>query len=248
VKLFTVFVAILLAVYLLVVSGVLNSTKVRETFRLPLPEVPERSLLLPDLVVTKPKELYIRNVGEKKTIRFSTTFINFGKGPLEIIGHTDKKSNMTYAAQYIGEESGPGLYQDVGSFVFHPEHDHWHLESYVYYQLLAFKDGQLLAETEKKSFCIFDEIKQTSDLENVPTSRFYSSNCDRQIQGMSVGWSDTYLARFEGQELDVTGIPDGRYIFRSIINPERSIMEDNYDNNTADTVIAITGNRLEVEE
>ena len=224
------------------------SEKIKETIQQATEKEPVRDLLLPDIVVTKPRELLIRNAGGKKTLRFSTTFINQGVGPLEIIGHSDKDKGVTYAAQYISEAGGPGLYRDMGSFVFHPEHNHWHVGDYVFYQLFQKgKNDQILASTDKMSFCIWDEDKQDLSLAVASPVRVYTSNCGRQIQGMSVGWSDTYLARVEGQEMNITGIPDGVYVFRSIVNPDKKIRENDYDNNTYDVEIEIVGNRLTVK-
>lgn len=221
---------------------------ITNTFQGISPSGTVRNLLLPDLTVTRPKELLIRNVGGKKTLRFSTTFVNQGEGALEVIGHSDKDKKITYATQYISEADGPGLYQDVGSFVFHPEHNHWHINDYVFYQLLIKGgDSRALASTDKMSFCIWDEDRQNLDLKEAAPARVYTSSCGRQIQGMSVGWSDTYLARVEGQEMDITDIPDGIYVFRSIVNPERKISESDYDNNVHDIEIEIVRNKLNMK-
>ncbi|NIN68375.1 MAG: hypothetical protein GTO63_27445 [Anaerolineae bacterium] len=35
---------------------------------------------------------------------------------------------------------------------------------------------------------------------------------------MSVGWGDTYGYRLEGQSLDITGLADGTYVLRIVID------------------------------
>lgn len=203
---------------------------------------------MPDVVPTAPLEMYIRSTAGKKALRFSTTFYNQGQGPLEIVGHTDAKNKLTYASQYIYEEGGPGEYHDMGSFVYHPAHSHWHVSEYVFYELWSTNSqGQadkFLINTDKMSFCIWDEKVYDLTIDKAPQGRIYPRICNGRQQGMSVGWSDTYTAGIEGQEIDVTGISDGTYVFRTIINPDKKIAETNYDNNKVDVTVEIKGNRL----
>ncbi len=208
----------------------------------------ERKLLLPDMVPTAPVQIYITTTAGKKELHFSTTFYNQGKGPLEVIGHTDKEKEITYASQYVFETDGPGVYKDIGNFVFHPGHSHWHVDNYVFYQLWSLDAGgeldKRLISTDKMSFCIWDEFSKDLNLEGAPKSRVFTRTCYRETQGMSVGWADTYSATVEGQEVDITGIPDGTYVFRTAINPDRKIEEENYDNNSVDITVEIRGNKL----
>jgi hypothetical protein len=204
-----------------------------------------KKLLLPDMVATKPLTLLIRSEGGKKKLRFSTTFYNKGIGPLEIIGHNDPKTGKTYASQYIYEEDGGGVFKDIGSFVYHPTHSHWHVDQYVFYELWSVKDGhedERLITTEKMSFCIWDQNQHDLSLDKASKVRVYTHTCQRNTQGMSVGWSDTYSAGIEGQDVDVTGIPDGVYVFKTIINPDRKMEEMDYDNNKNIEIIEIKGN------
>ncbi len=208
----------------------------------------KRKLILPDLVPTTPLEIFIRSAGSSKALRFSTTFYNQGNGALEIVGHTDKARGLTYASQYVYEEGGPGLYRDMGQFVFHKAHNHWHVDQYVFYELWSIngenKADKLLITTDKMSFCIWDENAHDLSIDKAPQGRIYARSCNGRQQGMSVGWSDTYSAATEGQEVDITNVPDGTYIFRSIINPDKKIAETNYDNNSVDITIEIKGKSL----
>lgn len=224
-----------------------------QRFLNPLPKevVPVRNFLLPDIVVTSPETLILRRAADGSgSLRFSTTFKNEGKGPLEIFGHNDPERQVTYAAQYVYEDGGPGEYRNFGEFVFHPTHTHWHVEDYVFYELWSTNSEgnqeQMIAKTEKMSFCLWDENIENLELEGAPRSRVYIRDCDGRMQGMSVGWSDTYAANIDGQQLDFPIITDGMYLFKSISNPEQAILESNYDNNTDVTKIQLTGNRLTV--
>lgn len=209
---------------------------------------PAAAMLLPDLEILAPSQLYLRSLSSGRALRYNTTFVNKGRGPLEIIGHSDEANKVTYAAQYIKQENGPGTYRDIGKFVYHPEHNHWHVEAWAQYQFWSIKpDGQrdqLLLTSDKQSFCIWDEGQYDLSLEKASPKRNYFFTCDRQIQGMSVGWSDTYRANVEGQQLDLGKLGDGIYIFRSLINPDRKILESNYDNNEIQLYLEISGNQV----
>lgn len=215
--------------------------------QIPLPSVKKENenLLPPDIVPIQPVELSIRNEKGKKVLRFSTTFYNQGKGALEFLGHTDRATNITYATQYVYEKDGAGEYRDIGEFVYHPAHSHWHVDKYVIYQLWSVtgenKTDKIIKSSDKMSFCILDERVYDLSMAGAPKTRVYSAACSGRQQGMSVGWKDTYKASFEGQSIDLEGVPDGKYIFRAMINPDKKILETNYDNDVIDTLIEIKG-------
>lgn len=206
----------------------------------------EPVLLLPDLIVLPPRQISM-NSGQR-VMRFSTTFANIGDGPLELIGHKAVGKELTYASQYILNKDGAGVYREVGEFVFHPGHDHWHVDDYVFYELWSMNQqgepAELKASTEKMSFCIWDEHRYDGEVNGEAPSRVYTSPCTRISQGMSVGWGDTYTARVEGQEISLQGLADGTYLFVSKVNPDRKIFEKNYDNNESRVKVELAGNNL----
>lgn len=207
---------------------------------------PERTdLLPPDLSIKPPVQLYIAGTNNSKQLRFNTTFVNLGPGALEVLGHKDLENELTYATQYIFADGAPGEYRDIGSFELHPTHSHWHVIDHVVYQLWSISDSgernEKLADTGKMSFCLWDEHTNDLTIENAPQSRFYGFTCDRNTQGMSVGWADTYAARVDGQELDVTNIPDGEYILYFEVNPDKKIYEVGYENNWGELKVKIEG-------
>lgn len=209
----------------------------------------EKDLLLPDIVVSPPAELYIEQTGEEKKIRFSTTFYNQGEGRLELVGRKDSQRQVINASQKIVAADGSTIEREVGEFVLHPEHSHWHVEDYVVFELWSLEeDGQkdkLLAKTRKMSFCIWDQEAFDLSLEGSPQSpRFLS--CNSETQGLSVGWSDTYLANVEGQELDISQISDGKYRITTFVNPDQKIFESNYDNNKIELEVEIVKDRITI--
>lgn len=186
----------------------------------------------------------------KKEIRFTTTFINQGKGPLEVLGKTDLGKNKTKASQRILKTDGTFKEKELGEFIFHPGHEHWHIEKYSLFEIWSVKEkgekDKMLATTNKMSFCLWDEEAFNLNLENASTVQKYVG-CNNETQGVSVGWSDTYQASVEGQQLNISSLSDGSYLLRFVINPDKKILEGNYSNNEILLNIKIDANSLTIE-
>lgn len=214
--------------------------------RTPTPETTD--MLLPDLLVLTPEELFIDYDQGNKLLRFSSAFINQGAGPLEMVGETDEEQRITIATQRIQKTDGSIEEREVGRFVFHPEHDHWHTEKFTVFEIWSIgEDGEreeLISNTDKLSFCIYDEEEFDLRLKNAPEERQYPGCAENDIQGLSVGWTDIYEADISGQEIDITNLLDGEYIVRSIINPDQNILESDYDNNDVSDHIIISGDEV----
>lgn len=210
-----------------------------------------QSLLLPDLKLSPPEQLYIESTKDGRFIRFNTTFINQGKGPLEVVGQFNQESQKTRARQKIYKIDGTIQEEELGEFIFHPGHEHWHIEKYALFELWGIKENgdpdKLIATTEKMSFCLWDEKSYDLTLENASQIQRYTG-CNNETQGVSVGWSDTYEATIEGQVLDIRSLPDGHYLVRSIINPDKKIQESEYSNNEVKLPIKISGDTMSVEK
>jgi hypothetical protein len=201
--------------------------------------------LLPDLEVMVLSEAYITTgSGGKRILRFPGTFMNTGDGPLELTGVPNKETNTIKAIQQIYKKDGTKQEKPVGNFVFHPTHDHWHFEDFVKFEIWSLKNGngldQKIAGTGKMTFCIHDYAPLAETYPGKPESAVYPW-CDSSadIQGISVGWVDIYQADVPGQEIDITGLPDGIYAFRSVVDPENRILEKNEDNNSSVSIIEI---------
>ena len=219
--------------------------------RAELLERENEDLLLPDMKISPPRQMYISYAPGNREIRFDTTFANVGEGPLELDGETDEAEGIITARQIIKRKDGGQEERLVGEFVFHPGHNHWHVDKYSNFQLWEYDERgeatNLLAETDKISFCIWDEHPYDLTLENAPQRRQYPF-CVNSIQGNSVGWGDTYSPTTEGQSLNIQNIPDGKYLIRATVNVDNRILEKNYSNNVATLHIEIRGNNLEIIE
>jgi hypothetical protein len=148
--------------------------------------------------------------------------------------------------QRIYDTDGSYTERLAGKFIYHPAHHHIHFEDWSEYRLRQILPGDsvgpILAKAEKVSFCILDFEIFNSTLPNYnPFGQFFT--CSDTVQGLSVGWKDVYDKSLPGQDIDVTGIPDGVYWLESEVDPYNHILESNKNNNIARVKVTINTNQ-----
>jgi hypothetical protein len=167
-----------------------------------------------------------------KLLRFSTRTWNSGDGPLELrAGETGSAGQNVYQRVYLSD----GGYYDrlAGTFVWHPAHNHFHFDDYALYTLQPVNaPGGSKREGAKTTFCIMDTNAINTTLPGAPQQPVYAT-CGASIQGMSVGWADTYGYTLAGQSIDITGLPNGDYALSIEADYKSNILETNEGNNTS---------------
>ena len=168
----------------------------------------------------------------QKLLRFSTRTWNSGDGPLELRAReTGTSGQNVYQRVFLSD----GGYHDVlaGTFVWHPTHNHFHFNDYALYILQPVNaPGGSKKEGAKTTFCIMDTNAVNTSLPRAPQQAVYST-CGATIQGMSVGWADTYGYTLDGQFIDITGLPNGDYALSIVADPKNHVLEINEGNNTS---------------
>jgi hypothetical protein len=176
-------------------------------------------------------------------LRFTATIWNAGQGPLELRGESDADY---HAYQRIYDQSGGFQDQPVtGGFTYFEPHQHWHFENFAEYQLWPKDDfdhwmassrqqGQPRWQGSKttgqdEGFCIRDSDPIQS-LAGTPLAPVYSV-CDRSVQGISVGWGDTYPFTLAEQWVDLgpDDLPDGQYVLRVVADPRHILDQGERD-------------------
>lgn len=215
-------------------------------------------LLLPDLDPTKPDGMKVVVVHENGKTRYRLGFIsaaeNIGRGPIVIDGaRPDVMTLDMEARQMVLRADGSTV--DLGKVGFlrynaDPTHQHWHLRSFMTYELRRESDNRRVRRDRKTGFCLGDRYKAPRDkdkrlprLRAAAPNKVYVDECapnDPQAQtveeGISVGWGDVYSAFRDGQYVDVTGVPEGQYQLVHEVNPDRRLRESNYANNASSLV------------
>jgi hypothetical protein len=216
----------------------------------------DENALLPDLRAIPARDFHIQdtesNGNNVRYLRFSQGFANVGKGPLQV-----RRGGSGRYCQGRGRATG---YQDIffsdGSrksvrlkecMVYHPYHKHWHVARVARYDLCTvdpdtLQIDQVIRSSDKVSFCLIDEFRIPEQYYNGPRYSKNYTSCKKRISGITPGWIDEYDYKTYGQWVDITGVEDGLYYLRSIINPSRLLIESTSSNNTAERLIRIYGN------
>lgn len=215
---------------------------------------PSEVLLLPDLLALPADTVEIYIEGDRTLLRFDTSFANIGEADLYLEAERDPEEAVVRAIQTVLTADGEQRTREIGEFVYNPDetHSHFHLEDFARYELWTLPEagqGELVEIRDKVGFCVFDYKPYDLTLPNAPQARQYTfADCDEGVQGLSVGWIDTYLVDREGQSLDITGLPDGRYELRMVSNPANYILESSYDNNQSTTIVEISEGSAQIVE
>jgi hypothetical protein len=191
--------------------------------------------LIPDLQTVIPQHLQVVHAHQQDILRFSNGIANTGVGALQlqpeypIEGSSEQTQN---AIQQLLNASGAIVYEEVVSeFEYHPDHNHWHIDAVALFELRSGSPtGPIVGNNSlKTTFCLIDWVKLEGNSNSKERVYF---DCFG-VQGISPGWVDQYNQAVEGQELNITNVPPGRYYLVSTSNPEQNLIESNYTNNTA---------------
>lgn len=171
---------------------------------------------------------------------FSTTSWNSGDGPLELrAGARDSASMKQDVYQRVYLTNGSYYDRLAGTFVWHDTHNHFHFEDYALYTLQPFNaPGGSERTSSKTTFCIIDTTPVDTSLPGAPNRAVYTT-CGPDVQGMSVGWGDTYSRTLAGQSFDFTGNPSGDYKLIIEVDPKKRFLEINDGDNLACALLHI---------
>ena len=203
---------------------------------------------LPDLRTLPPVDLKLVTSGDGTVRRLRLTNSVWNAGPGPVVVRPVNQGDVTTAYQRIFSHDASGVrymmrQAEVGTFAFHTQHGHWHFEDFARYELHdVASDGSIgpnvLAAATKVSFCIVNVFQQDGSLEHAGWGP--RGNCDQDgIQGLKVGWGDTYDRSLRGQAIDVSALPVGFYWLVSTVDPEDLLEETDDANNAAAVKIRI---------
>jgi Lysyl oxidase len=215
--------------------------------------------LLPDLVTLRlsQKDLVLERSGRKLLLRLTNEIGNRGRGPLEIYPSADSSDcdgdgNLandrdTYQRIFL-DSNADNVFdreQDLESHdrLLGCERYHWHLLDFSRYKLVRERTGRTVVRSNKISFCVVDTYHRFASLPGSPPEMYYpagSEDCDRDsVDGISVGWADSYGYFLPGQQLTVTGLRRGRYCLVSTADPHNLLRESDDSNNAHRASIAL---------
>jgi len=207
---------------------------------------------LPDLRSDRITDLRITQTSSgRKLLRFTTTILNYGAGPLEVRGNRKTTSQPFDIDQIVYRSDGTTRRIETTATVRYAGdgHDHYHVRRLATYHLWSTK-GTL--RDSKIGFCFFDTNLRYRSLPRAPsTRRYFESGCGTRRSlstrsGISVGWGDKYPWNFAFQYIDITGLPAGTYTLRAAVDLFSQFTESRESNNCSYARLSIRSSTVRV--
>jgi hypothetical protein len=201
-------------------------------------------------------------------IRFTSSADNIGDGPLLLYGHRDSTNRDTMAVRQAFQAGGGGPIPDsfataqrrTTAYTYYEpakSHEHWHLMGFERFELRT-PDGDTLVTDRKNGFCLGDRYPtydanllthvprepvspagQVAELLNDNMCEHHAPEALDVVEGISVGSGDDYEYTVDFQWLDITHIPAGTYDLVHTVNPDRTLLEKDYHNNSSSVSLSI---------
>lgn len=182
--------------------------------------------------------------GAQRCLRFETTAANRGRGPLEIAYRVEQTSTNAY--QVVHRADGTTTDRFAVASEFHPTHAHFHFKDFYVTRLWRYADGNRLGGApvtsgSKSGFCPEDTGGGGQRRYSCLTDYRMGPAGPEQVVGISAGAWDTYRMHLPDQYLEITGVPDGRYVLEIELDPNDNVAESNERDNLACIVIGLKG-------
>lgn len=214
--------------------------------------------LLPNMTPLRASDIYITGQGESRRIRFETALANIGRGPMELRpnrrvpcpGNQRGASQIMYrdvdGSRFFSRDTDTTFARRAaGCMVFHPTHNHWHIEASSFYSLRPVSsERRRVSVYRKTSFCLRDSERVPEHLGTYNQRVFYGLCSRDQPMGVNIGWADVYQSFLDGQSLNLgrhSKVPNGRYCLTIRVDPRDALTESDETDNAATRSIRIRG-------
>jgi hypothetical protein len=207
--------------------------------------------LLPDLDQAPPAAISVVVREGRERLVFLSAVENVGAGPLLVAGRRPSASEPEMTARQVVRKADRTATTHVLEahlrFVVSETHRHWHLLGFERYELRT-PDEKTVGRDRKTGFCLGDryDADSGSRIAGEPPRAVWTQECGRGqserlrlLEGLSPGFGDDYVPLLEGQFIDVTGLPPGRYILTHRVNSTRDLRESSYGNNAASALLEL---------
>ena len=192
-----------------------------------------------------------------RCLRWDLIVRNAGPGPFEIRAYPESVT-PTDAYQAIYSSDGRYVLERVGDARFSSAHGHVHIrgvdEAHLYTIRADGSPGQLVGTLPEKGFCPLDLLDLSFGTPADGPARYvYPGTCDAEDNrdpqdplypdeqyfrmGISAGWADIYPWFIPDQYIDITNVPDGRYLLVYRVNVGGSVIEGDRSNNTSSACV-----------
>jgi hypothetical protein len=201
-------------------------------------------------------------------LRFTTSEENIGDGPLLFYAHRNTTLVPTMSVRQAFQDGVHGPIPDSfrtaqkpsGTSAYYepaPAHMHWHLLNFERFQLRTLS-GSAVVSDRKNGFCLGDryDVADKTSLEHrvhddeEPEAKLHQfliyNMCGHEqpdatdvTEGISVGSGDDYRYNVDFQWLDITSVGSGVYDVVNTVNPDRTLIEKDYANDSSSIAVSI---------
>jgi hypothetical protein len=209
--------------------------------------VPVGAVRWPNLAQRPPSGLLVMRQGSRWLLGFTSMVDNRGPGILRIRASRPRHAKVMAARQLLDVAGGwTRVVEHAGELDFADAwpHFHWHFLAFDRYELRRAGTLDLLVRDHKEGFCLADHYGTAQGVPHGPPR--FLAHCEqfnpqaRYVEeGSSVGYTDRYPGFYEGQSLDLTRVPAGRYWLVHRANPDFHLRELRYGDDTASLLIRI---------
>ena len=205
--------------------------------------------LPPDLDQQPPSDLDVRPSARGFRLWFTSAADNVGLGPLIVQGRRPASGRAMSASQRVRLSNGSlRTNPEIGIWRYNnsADHSHWHLIHFQRYELRRPGGSVVVRDRRTASASATATASPGAGSRVVPAPRFrgfcnlYEPGALDVDGGTSVGYSDRYHSRLDGQNLDLTRVPAGDYVLVNRANPQALIQELRYENNAASVRIRLS--------
>lgn len=201
----------------------------------------------PDLGMARLSDLRVTTTDQgQRQLRFSTTIVNVGRGTFELTADRPSTSAPFTVTQWLQQLDGGRTPVAVPAGLVYggDGHWHWHVKDLESYQLTSLDSNKTVGIGMKGGYCFYDNIYY---LPIQGSRRVYEeAGCGMEdslkvSMGLSFAMGDKYSWDLPGQDIDITGLPDGRYRLQATADAHGMFVESNHDNNFTWVDIALNG-------
>jgi hypothetical protein len=196
--------------------------------------------------------------GARRCLRFDQSIANAGRGAMELRYSLRDAGTDQLMYQRIHRSDGSVRERAADRYELHPTHLHFHYTSFALSRLWrADAKGRRVGtapvrEGNKNGFCLIDVENFGFDGKGDAAHTYLGDGCADPdaltladlTHGISPGWSDLYNWFLPGQYIEITGVPDGRYLLETIADPRNTIVESDETNNVTSVIVDIHGQEV----
>ena len=204
---------------------------------------------LPNMRPERPTELHVVAVHGRRLLKFTAMMDNVGQGPMEVLGRRTSSIDPWTVSQVVYDDAGGSRRVPTDAYLVYAGdgHDHWHVRKMMAYHLFSTADTR---GDSKVGFCFFDTNLRYPSLPRSPSVRHYQERwCGTRTAttsrtGISVGWGDKYSWKIAFQWVDISGLPSGDYLLRTMVDPYGWFLETNENDNCTYRRIRLSGSSV----